>query len=433
MTRLRAIALLRTPTFAMVCVFLIDVVPKVLLILFVGTEMSPDAKQYLDSAATLWTDATYGLTPGEPWAGRPILYPLILSPFVGLFGPLPLPALYLQAAMSGLAACIAYCLGRRLGGSLAGVCSGLFYATYVPLMLFPRLFLSETIVVFLALWCLLAVDYMLCAEEARTKAVWAIAVGVSYALLALSREVAFPLLVLSLVIFAIYRRASPRASFRIASLAAIAFAATYCPWVVRNCITLERPILLSSRESVLQDVADGKASTFDIATATAELTREGRSFREARAEFKRMAARGERIQSPEVLSLRYARDCGQRFCILLGAHPCLRLPFPFTGQWVNGAAPRILRWFSFPHTLAMWLCVLVGAVITAIRRDLRLLHTLAIPFVLMCIYSLVHAIPRYQVPSYAALCVPAGVGLSLMLRRLYRLQPFTRGWDQNTG
>ena len=403
---------LRVPAVAMVVIFLLDFSVKSLFIAFPESDFSYDEKQYLSSAANIWSEHTFGESSGKPWALVPVLYPLLLSRFVALFGPVPHVALYAQAALSGVTACLVYTLARRLAGNWAGWCAGLFYACYVPLMLFPRRFLTETLAVFWIVWCLFVIDNLLRSTTARRQVVWAIVSGASFALMSLTRDISMPLIAVSLVLYLLcHWKCWPRCL----AASGAACLAVYSPWVVRNYCTFGRPIVLTSRQSVLGNDFAGDLNRRPYYTA--ELVRQGYSLQEAIAEYREMKAKGE-TPDPNLsrLSGKYASHCVYRLGIMLGTHPCLRLPWPFAGHRVDSIAPRPLRGFSLLWHPALFLGVFMACARVLIRRDIRLLHTLALPMALLVLYSLVHAIPRYQVVCYAGLTIPTGVGLSLVIR-----------------
>lgn len=199
----------------------------------------------------------------------------------------------------------------------------------------------------------------------------------------------------------------------VAALALSAFVVCYAPWLIRNYLTFDRMVVLTSKGETAQ-----RWSYYQQ-----KYVADGSSLKAARARAKQhlddMQAAGMLGRPVEGrLSKTNARHTLDRFLIMLGAHPCLELLFPFAG--CSLPVPRPILWFHYIWCPTMWLCVAISAVVSVRRLDLRVLHTIALPFTLLVLYSLVHAIPRYQTVSYLALCVPAGIGLSVILNRSYR-------------
>ena len=62
-------------------------------------EPTKDPERHLYSAGAIWNEHTYRFLTSEPHVADPVLYPLFLSPFVGLFGPRPLAALIVQSLL----------------------------------------------------------------------------------------------------------------------------------------------------------------------------------------------------------------------------------------------------------------------------------------------------------------------------------------------
>jgi 4-amino-4-deoxy-L-arabinose transferase-like glycosyltransferase len=419
----------------MAVIFVFALVPKVTYIALIERDLHSDEQRYLGSAFMLWHHAEYGkfcvpsnraskgwdfeqadLTavvtdPDAKQAGvhhqtdarLPVLYPLFLAPFVGVFGIPPTPALYAQAAIASATACLAYWLGRRLRGDLAGWLAGLLCASYVPMMRWPGQFMTETLSVCLMLLALLLCDLLFSARTLKTSCLFAGVAGAAFAFLSLTRPAHFPLVLVPLVICVLLMWRHPRRAVPVVAVLIGSFVLCYSPWVIRNYVTLGKVVVL----------LDGVGAPTDGEFHVEKLLLQGYTFREGRRLAHDWHYSGQAKYEPlERFSLEFARRCWLRFRIMLGAHPCLELPFPFAGQYVP--VPWPLRWLNYGWALCMWVFTLMAFLYGLKKRDIRLLHTIAVPFALLCLYALVSAITRYQTVSYTALSVPAGIGVSVI-------------------
>jgi len=217
----KAIGTLHRPVFALAVIFLCALIPRVTYIAIVrpGIALHSDETRYLNSAEWLWTHGEFCKYPPEVDAHLPVLYPLFLSPIVGLFGPTPVQALYLQAFLGAVTACLAYLLGRRLCGNLAGCFSGLFLASYVPMMRYAGKYLTETLAVFWMMLGLLLVDYLFTVKGRKSALITSAFVGAVFAAGALTRVVTFPLVGLSLLFYVAIHWKQPRRSLPVAATA----------------------------------------------------------------------------------------------------------------------------------------------------------------------------------------------------------------------
>ena len=410
--------------FALAFLFSLALLPRVAYLVFdPPPKLSPDERIYLNCAHTLWHHGVYGETRDEPYGVVPFLYPMLLSPFVGLFGAKPTVVLWFQIGLASANACLAYQIGDRLKGHLAGWVSGLFCAIYLPMVKQPTRFTTETLAVFLLILAILLADHLLANLRRNKTFRLASLVGLSFALAALTRAVLLPLVALPLCFIALRAIGGTVSKGRAAVVSlclATAFCAVYSTWLVRNYGAFGRWTISTSANAYL---------THDYATA--DLIYDGLSLKEARrkllhdAEFRKtreeyIATHGAPTLSR--LSLRYLRHCGTRLGIMLGVHPALEIPFPFAGCQVSSSA--WINWLNYLWTLAMCIGLFVAFLSAARERDIRLLYVLAVPFALVLLHAMLHAIPRYQIVPYAAWTAGAGVGWAVLLSTLWRKRPW---------
>lgn len=415
----RWLSQLRRPVVALAVIFVLALTPKAVFFAVKGwVGPSPDEIRYLNLADNLKQHGELGMRPGHPTSRDPAVYPLFLSMFSGSSGPLtmestwsdvPRLALYVQMVLSALSACLVYVLASRLGGTAAGWLAGLISASYVPTMLLPSRFLTETLTVFLLLTVMLLADTWIAHSADRSSRWYACLSGAAFAMLALTRAVTFPLILVT-VIFVLWvqRRQFSRAAASVA-IALAAFAVCYSPWVIRSQIAFGEPRLLPSKGASARFLAYHTAEEVDTGLT---LTAARESAFAALAE--RLAAEDDRMTIPITMTAsRYWEHAVQRMRIMLGAHPCLELPFPFAGQHVYASTP--MRWFNYLWSLGLFAALLSGLVVAVSRQDWRRLHVFAIPFAIVLGYSLVHAIPRYQSVPYAGWAAVGGLGAAAMM------------------
>ena len=358
-----------------------------------------DEYRHLQYADNLWNSGTFGRKVGVADCEQPPVYPMALAPFVGWFGFRPVAFLWLQVAMCTVSAVLAFILARRVHSCPAGWIAAAMYATYLPTVSRPTYFVNETLSVLLMFGCLLLSSRLI---KGACRLTTAGAAGVLFALLALTRFATFPLILVTAVIVIVtgkYQRPAIATAFILVA----AFTAAYSPWIVRNYIQFNDIIVLSPKGETTAAFSQLCAMYIDG----------GDGLGEAREKAKEVVAariREDRLDELKTsrLSLQYARHCWQRLRILFGAHPVLGLPFPFSGSHYGNSVYS--NWANYLWTFVMLLGVLIAAVIAFHRHNVHLAHVVLVPLALICLYSLVHVIPRYQIVSFAAWSVPAGVG-----------------------
>ena len=235
--------------------------------------------------------------------------------------------------------------------------------------------------------------------------------GAAFALGALTRSISFPVILIPLFLLGI-RAFNQRKALWILSLTGLSFVTVYSPWVIRNAVSTGTPTLMMN-DSLAMAFRDGRPHPAE------RLMHEGYSFREARRASPWPGTQEDaRSTSEGWFSMEYLRSVILRLRIMLGAHPCLELPFPFSG-W-HASAPTPVRQFNYLWAPIVFLGTLSTLVVAFRKRNLALLNLVALPTSLIFLYSLVHAIPRYQVVPYSGLSVPAGIACAFAVGAIWR-------------
>ncbi len=204
-----------------------------------------DSSDYSRIAASLAHGDGFAIYPTSPTVSRLPVYPLFISLVYRLFGPDPVPVLFVQTFLVGLGAWLVFLLGRlwldepvaAFGAAMAGF--------YPNLAFYAGTLLSETLAFAIMAMALLLSASML--ERPRMTA--AIAAGVALGLAALtSPRLAFlPIGVVAILLW----RQGPRSLPRAALPLVIGYAAVLAPWTARNLATFGAPIPFSMGQAGL--------------------------------------------------------------------------------------------------------------------------------------------------------------------------------------
>jgi 4-amino-4-deoxy-L-arabinose transferase-like glycosyltransferase len=181
-------------------------------------------------------------------ADHPPLYTAYLS-FFSLFGLRTANQHIIVSALLGTATIVlAGLIGRQLGGDRIGLLAAVFAAVYPNVWRHDAMLMSETIAVFctaLTVW--LAYRYL-----ARPTAVNIVLVGAAIGLATLARSeliLLAPFIVVPSLLVTSDRSRAER--LRWLGLAAVACVVIVAPWVIRNWVQLDRPMLSSQLEVTL--------------------------------------------------------------------------------------------------------------------------------------------------------------------------------------
>ena len=186
-------------------------------------------------------------TPSGPTAWVTPIFPYLLAAVFKVFGTYTFHASVairsLNILFSALTCYPIILLGRRLFGNAAGLAAGWVWALLPTAIYFPVAWVWETSLAALTLTIALWMTYLIGDREDATAwtvygFLWGFAALVSAAVLSV-----FP----GCFLFALYRRKQRGGDWlRLGSFAALAFAVTVSPWIIRNQIVFHGKVLFRS-------------------------------------------------------------------------------------------------------------------------------------------------------------------------------------------
>jgi 4-amino-4-deoxy-L-arabinose transferase-like glycosyltransferase len=208
----------------------------------------PDARGYARIAESLYEDGRFGQRGdfGEREVQEPSNYspgtPLFVTGVYAVTGGVHPQAGRIAIALVGsLAVFLAYLLGRRLAGPVAGVAGALLTAVYPPLLEYNGMFMSELLAGATLTGSVLA---MLRASERGGVWAWALP-GLLLGLTALIRP-EYLIFGPVFALLALYKAGRWRPGLLAAAALLAAFALPILPWTIRNAIVLDRFVPLST-------------------------------------------------------------------------------------------------------------------------------------------------------------------------------------------
>ena len=182
------------------------------------------------------------LVPNGPAADHPPLYPLYLAVF-SLFGGRSFHVHMIASCLLG-AATVFVCglLGREVAGERAGLIAGIVAALYANLWIQDPLVTSESITMLMvAISVLLA--YRLWRAPSLGRAVW---FGVACGLASLTRAEVILFLPLVLIPLVLSKREwAPGLRLRVFVASGVVAVLVMAPWLIRNLVAFDHPILVS--------------------------------------------------------------------------------------------------------------------------------------------------------------------------------------------
>jgi 4-amino-4-deoxy-L-arabinose transferase-like glycosyltransferase len=221
----------RGTTLALVAILLLAFVARVIAALN-GYEFrnGSDADMYERLAAQLYREGEWGI-PGSvnPYDFAPGA-PLFATAIYNLIGDVSPVAARIGLAVAGtLGVFVVYLLGRRLGGTLAGLIAAGIAAVYPPTLFYTSLLSGEPLAILTVPAAVLA--FLWAADRGRSPFAWALP-GALLALTTLLRPEYLALTaLLSLLAFVVmWRRASLLRGLAAGGLMAATFAVVLAPW-----------------------------------------------------------------------------------------------------------------------------------------------------------------------------------------------------------
>ncbi len=215
------------------------------LVLPPGYRFEGDAVEYVSVARHVLEQGIFGEESGVPYATIPPGYPLFVA---GLFviGKGSLLAVRLaQVFLAVGMVLLLHVIGSRVASGAVGMLAAGLLAVYPPWILWPSLYLTETLFTFVLLTAVLGSLYLL---DSPTPA-WSLVTGALFGLVTLIRELMAPFFLVVPVLLAL-RRVRFRTILMATMLMSLALVVTLSPWLYRNARTFGTPFLSERLEAV---------------------------------------------------------------------------------------------------------------------------------------------------------------------------------------
>jgi Dolichyl-phosphate-mannose-protein mannosyltransferase len=401
----------------------------------------PDSRAYARIAESLYRDGSFDASPpgsrgeAQPSSSYSPGLPFLVAGVYWLSGGVHLKLARIVLAVFGAAAVLlAYLLGRRLSGPLAGLLAAVALAIYPALIEYQGLLLTEPLASFL-----LPAGLLLSLRARDSGEFWALAgAGALLGALALVRPeylvVALMLPVLALL--APGRHATLRRRLLAAAVMLLATGVVLAPWTVRNLIELDR----------LVPVSTGGGKALYIGTYL-DADGDGAKLRglllERRPALRRRLAAGGRLDDPNryVLERVLTRVAAEEYPDLdtdqaLGRLARDNLPDDITdhpAEFASMLASKAYDTWTEPargimneqpwRTLQLGLLIaaLLGLGVLAFRRRFEALLLGTILLYVTTVGAVLVASPRRELVVLPLLAALAGAGLVWLAERLRAL------------
>jgi hypothetical protein len=343
-----------------------------------------------------------------PTAEHPPLFELLL----GLFDLVGIDTFTAQKSVLCLVGTATVVLvglcGRRLAGDRAGLIAAALAAAYPFLWVADGSLMSET------LYGALIAAVMLAgvAFAQAPGAPGALALGALAGLAALTRGEALLLAVLLLVPLALTRPLPARRRWLLAGAAVGAMAVVLLPWTIRNALTFDEPVLISTNSSAV------------FAGANCADSWEGRFIGLWQLQCYGATPPGDESEKAVEYrrrGLEYARENAGRLPLVVAARvgrawdvfrPGQAVDYEFFEGRAHGASRLGLVAYYPLVLLAVW-----GAVMLR-RRGAPLLPLLAMPLMVTVTAALVYGLTRFRFAAEPAIVTLAAVSLDALVARL---------------
>lgn len=198
-----------------------------------------------------WNDTAHQIE--IPTAAHPPLYSMYLAAVTLLGGRSELSHRLASILLGVVCVVLVGLVARRLAGERAGLLAAAIAALYPNLWINDGLLAAESLYApAIALVLLLA--YRLWDEPSAARAAW---LGAGIALAALVRaEAAVLFLLLAVPLVVVVRQADLRRKAILLGTVGLAGVATLSPWVVRNLVTFDDPVLLSTGAGYVIEISN---------------------------------------------------------------------------------------------------------------------------------------------------------------------------------
>ncbi|GEM_PF-389340 len=219
---------------------------RIAVIVWRFDELSVDRDRYGTIARNLVNGEGFCTEPGRPTAFRPPLYPVLLAACRSIDGVTLVAAFHVL--LGTVTVGMTWYLAQRLGfASNARLVAAVLVAVDPLLLLYSTQLMTETLFTFLVTGLLLSLQHVSGSRQA------AIA-GMFFGLAALCRPTIWAFAVLAVTVSGIgflrhraaRRPVFPGASRRLAAIFALSAGVIISPWVVRNLVVLDHPIVMTT-------------------------------------------------------------------------------------------------------------------------------------------------------------------------------------------
>ena len=196
-----------------------------------------DIDYYVTFALSVLKRGEYAFLPGVPSVQISPLFPLWIASLFFVFGEHPFLILFANCVLSVLTGVLLYLLGRRLFSERAGLIAMALWAVYPYSIYYCAWTYRESLLVFLAV-----VMLWLLTEFFERQTSWlAAAAGVCGGLLGLANP--SDLIFIGLAPLALFFTQARASRLRILFVFYLCLGLSYSPWVVRNYLAFQRPIV----------------------------------------------------------------------------------------------------------------------------------------------------------------------------------------------
>jgi 4-amino-4-deoxy-L-arabinose transferase-like glycosyltransferase len=345
---------------------------------------------------------------GVPTAEHPPLHIVVLA-FVDLLGGGSTTVQRCVMGVIGTGTVVALgVLGRTVAGARAGLIAAALAAVYPLLWVIDGAIMSETEYVLLVTLVLLAAYAYLRAPTVGRGAL----LGALIALAALTRGEALGFMVVLVVPLVLRAWRGWGARLRAAAVVGLAFCAVLAPWTIRNALTFEHVVLISTNGDNVFVGANCERSYYGDLVGSWAFSCFGRRAPGDESEYSRVWRRR---------GLDYARDHAGRIPVVVAARLGRQFDVyrPRQGVYLASGEGRDHRvqWLGVYMFWAMLPLGAAGALV--LRRRGQPLLILGAPFFLIVIMgALVYGSTRFRVAFEPALVVLAAVALDALWARV---------------
>jgi hypothetical protein len=335
-----------------------------------------------------------------PTAAHPPLFPLILAAGSRL-GATSVQAHQLMGCVIGAGTVVGVGLvATELAGDRAGLLAAALAAIYPPLWLNDGGIMAEGLFALISTGIVLASYRFATRPSPRT----ALVLGAGIGLAVLTRAEAILLLVVLVVpLVAAARHLGPTLRLRLLALTVLATMAVISPWVIRNLVTFQRPVLLSTGDGTIagancDPTYHGPLIGLWLISCYPPPSHGDESVADAAARHKGLAYAAHHLRRvPLVMAVRIGR--------VWDVYGPLQ-----NGKAVEDGRPRWSTRVALFAYAALVPLALVGAVVLR-RRRVSLLPLLAQVALVTVTAALVWGAIRFRAPAEVVLVVLGGVAL----------------------